>query len=162
MLSSLLYIYAECEILRLKCETYANFSVIHKNKRQKSNTYKTLNYTDDPTCKLECSQDPKCKSINVNVDEEICELNNKSAYDPVDRVLIILSPGWKFYSPSYVERLVCFYLTESYHTSYDIKIYILVAYEISIFESNSIQNIFLHLCNCLMQFYQTVVNPNQK
>ena len=116
-LVSFLYNLAECEILRLKCETYANFSVIHENTRQNNGTYRTLLYTDDSTCKLECSQDPKCKSLNVNVDEEICELNNKSAYDPMDRVVTISSPGWKFYSPSYEEQFVGLNFTESYLTS---------------------------------------------
>ena len=97
---------ADCEILRLECETYANFSVIHENRQQIGATVRILLATDGLTCKLECSREPQCKSINVNDYEEICELNDKSAMDPIDRVVITSSTGWIFYSPSYDEQLV--------------------------------------------------------
>ena len=62
--------------------------------------------TDEPTCKIECTKDPECKSINVNVNEDVCELNNKSASDPMDKTETIPLFGWSFHSPSYNETLV--------------------------------------------------------
>ena len=106
LIISYVYKYAKAEILRLKCETYANFSVIYENRRQNSSTFRTIFATDKSACQFECSVEPKCKSINVNIDEEICELNDKSASDPLDRAVTISSLGWRFYSPSYEERLV--------------------------------------------------------
>ena len=94
------------EILRLECETYANFSVTHENRRQNEGTFRRLMDTDEPTCKIECTKEPECKSINVNVNEDVCELNNKSASDPMDKTETISSFGWSFYSPSYNETLV--------------------------------------------------------
>ena len=97
---------ARSEILRLECETYANFSVTHENRRQIDGTFRRLLDTDEPTCKIECAKEPECKSINVNVKEDTCELNNKSASDPMDKTETISSLGWSFHSPSYNETLV--------------------------------------------------------
>ena len=134
LLISYIHKYAKSEILRLKCEMYANFSVIHENRRQNSNTFRTLHATDESTCQLECSKEPKCKSINVNIDEEICELNDKSASDPMDRVVTMSSIGWRFYSPSYEERLVSLHLAERFLTSSsDMKICITLLSRISFF-----------------------------
>ena len=94
------------EILRLECETYANFSVTHENERQSDGIFRRLMDTDEPTCKIECTKEPECKSINVNVNEDVCELNNKSASDPMDRTETIPLSGWSFHSPSYNETLV--------------------------------------------------------
>ena len=99
---------AATEILRLKCETYANFSVIQENKRLMNHTYLTLTNTDLPMCQYECVKDAKCKSINIKNDEDICELNSKSADDAKDRVATIPEFGWTFFSPFYKERLVTF------------------------------------------------------
>ena len=99
---------AATEILRLKCETYANFSVIQKNKRLMNHTYLTLTDTDLPMCQYQCGKDAKCKSINIKNDEDICELNSKSADDPKDQVATDPKFGWKFFSPFYKERLVIF------------------------------------------------------
>ena len=96
---------AVSEILRLKCETYANFSVVQENKRL-NHTFVTFFSTDKSTCQYECSLDSRCKSINVKNDEDICELNNKSSDDPRDRISTVPAAGWTFYSPSYKERLV--------------------------------------------------------
>ena len=99
---------AATEILRLKCETYANFSVIQKNKRLMNHTYLTLTDTDLPMCQYECGKDARCKSINIKNDEDICELNSKSADDPKDRVATVPEFEWTFFSPFYKERLVTF------------------------------------------------------
>lgn len=93
------------EILRLKCETYANFSVVQENRRLDS-AFTTLFDTDKPTCQYECILDSRCKSINVKDDENICELNSKSSDDAKDRISTVPAAGWTFYSPSYKERLV--------------------------------------------------------
>ena len=96
---------ASCEILRLSCETYANFSIVSHNKRV-NHTFRTIPGTDRQTCQLECSQNAKCKSINVKNVDHSCELNNKSFHDPKDRAVTLESSGWVIYSPSYKERLV--------------------------------------------------------
>ena len=94
------------EILRLKCGTYANFSVIYENQRLRHHTFLTLVDTDKPTCQYECGRNRRCKSINVNEDEYICELNEKSADDLKDNVTTNLEVGWISYSLSYKEILV--------------------------------------------------------
>ena len=87
---------AATEILRLKCETYANFSVIQENKRLINHAYLTLTDTDLPMCQYQCGGDARCKSINIKNDEDICELNSKSADDAKDRVATIPEFGWIF------------------------------------------------------------------
>ena len=94
------------EILRLPCGTHANFSVIYENQRLRHHTFLTLMETDKPTCQYECGRNRRCKSINVNEDEYICELNEKSADDLKDNVTTNLEVGWTSYSPSYNETLV--------------------------------------------------------
>ena len=99
---------AATEILRLKCGTSTNFSVIHENRPLINHSYLTLTDTDLPMCQYQCGKDAKCKSINIKNDEDICELNSKSADDPKDRVTTIPEFDWTFFSPFYKERLVTF------------------------------------------------------
>ena len=102
---------AYAEILRVDCETYANFSVVHEDKKLNSHAFKTLFETQQSRCEYECSHDSRCKSINFKRKGNICELHDKSADDARDRISTITSVGWTFYSPSYKERLVIeFYL----------------------------------------------------
>ena len=102
------FIYKEsmAEILRLQCETYANFSVVHQNTRLHNHRFEPPLDTDTEMCQVECGMDPKCKSINVNEDEFICEINDISAADPKDQTNAVQETGWTFYSPSYTDRLV--------------------------------------------------------
>ena len=97
---------ANAEILRLDCETYANFSVVHEDKKLNSHAFATLFDTQQSKCEYECSLDSRCKSINFKREENICELHDKSADDARDRISTITSVGWTFYSPSYKEILV--------------------------------------------------------
>ena len=105
-LLSLLFSNGSAEILRLTCETYADFSIIHQDKRLDNTTFTTLFDTEQSKCEYECSVDSRCKSVNFKRDENICELNNKSPDDARDRISTVPSFGWTFYSPSYKERLV--------------------------------------------------------
>ena len=104
---ALTIIYKKCmgEILRLKCETYANFSLIQEDRRLES-AFRTLWETDRSACKYECAMEQRCKSINVNDDENICELNEKSADDPRDNITAKKENGWIYFSPSYNETSV--------------------------------------------------------
>ena len=104
---ALLYRQTIAEILRINCETYADFSVMHENARLSDGAFRTLLETDSETCKYECATEERCKSINFNDDENICELNAKSAEDPKDATEVNIGNGWKYYSPSYNEMLVC-------------------------------------------------------
>ena len=93
------------EILRLKCEIYANFSII-KEDAKLNRSFDTLYETDLPSCQYECSKESRCKSISIKKYEDICELHHKSADDARDRISTVPAAGWTFYSTSYKERLV--------------------------------------------------------
>lgn len=93
------------EILRLECGTDASFSVIQQDKRL-HDSYYSLHDTDKFQCQYECSQDKRCKSINVHEADYVCYLNAKSSMDPRDRVSLSSQTGWTFYSPLYNETAV--------------------------------------------------------
>ena len=93
------------EILRLSCETYANFSIIEENKRI-GNSFRTMFDTDKSSCQYECAKEPRCKSVNFNDGVQVCELSEKSSDDPKDSITTNADNGWDFFSPSYHEILV--------------------------------------------------------
>ena len=105
------------EILRLKCATYANFSV-EENNRKLESTFLTLHGLDTPQCQSECSLNKRCKTININEDELICELNDKSSEDVKDNVTTVAGVGWTYYSTRYNETLVCRWLFQNHHRIY--------------------------------------------
>ena len=102
----LVILQAHGEILRLKCATYANFTVEENDKKLLS-PFLTLHGLDKPECLSECILNKRCKTININEDELICELNDKSTEDSRDNVTTVVAAGWTYYSTRYNATLVC-------------------------------------------------------
>ena len=105
LILSLMYNQDMGEILRLSCETYANFSISEENKRI-DDSFRTIVETEKASCQYECAREPRCKSINFNDREQLCELSEKSADDPKDSIRTNTDNGWDYFSPSYNETLV--------------------------------------------------------
>ena len=106
----------------MKCGAYANFTTIEPNKRLQ-NPFLRFDGIDTVECQNECTLNKKCKSINTNEDELVCELNDKSTEDPRDKVQTVPQGGWTYYSTRYNESLVCrrlFYLASNNFSSNDI------------------------------------------
>ena len=95
----------QCLILRLPCGTFAEFKAVHPNRKLVQPFHVVFGF-DENMCKNECIHHPKCKSINVNKKESVCELNELSAEDPSDKVETRLQLGWTYYSTFYNETLV--------------------------------------------------------
>ena len=94
------------EILRLTCGGYANFVVEERNMRLQ-NTFLVFQGIDKAQCQFECIHNKQCKTFNINEDEMICELNNKSTEFRRDNVTTINATGWMYYATSFNESLVC-------------------------------------------------------
>ena len=92
-------------IHRLKCSTYANFTVQEHGSKLES-TYLTLDGIDKMECQYECSLDERCKTININEEDMICQLNNKSSEDAKDNISTVHASGWTYYATRYNETLV--------------------------------------------------------
>ena len=92
-------------IHRLRCLTYANFTVQEHNARLQS-TFSTLYGIDKMECQNECILDDRCKTININEDSMICELNDKSSEDTRDSIATLPDKGWTYYATSYNETQV--------------------------------------------------------
>ena len=93
-------------IHRLKCSTYANFTVQEHDSKLDS-TFLTLDGIDKMECQYECSLDERCQTINIHEDDMICELNDKSSEDARDNIATVHADGWTYYSTRYNETLVC-------------------------------------------------------
>lgn len=106
---SLLTVHNNAEILRLKCGAHANFTTV-KSSARLSNAFLTLEGLEATQCQFECTLNEKCKSINVNEDELICELNDKSFEDDKDNATLTSISSWTYYSTSYNETKVSFSL----------------------------------------------------
>ena len=104
------------EILRLPCTRYASFTVAEPNKKLQE-TFLILHGIDKPQCQYECIMNKQCKTFNINEDEMVCELNDKSTEDERDNAKTVVAAGWTYYSTSYNETLVCVY---NFITSYAI------------------------------------------
>ena len=70
-------------------------------------TFATHDGIDKMECLYECSLDEKCKTININEDHMICELNDKSTEDVRDNITTVDMVGWTYYATRYNETLVC-------------------------------------------------------
>ena len=106
---SALFVVIQAEILRLKCGAYANFTVVQQDSYL-PDSFITLHGVEPHYCQYECSLDGRCKSINTNEDELICELHNKSTEDPRDKVQTVPQDGWTYYSTQYNESRVIDYI----------------------------------------------------
>ncbi|XP_065071004.1 uncharacterized protein LOC135695686 isoform X2 [Rhopilema esculentum] len=93
------------EILRLSCAVFGNFSVLHQD-RSLAATFRTLDGVDEQSCKSNCIMNHQCKSININEDESICELNFRSDQDPKDTIQTYYRQKWKYLSTNYTETLI--------------------------------------------------------
>ncbi|XP_065052423.1 uncharacterized protein LOC135681747 isoform X1 [Rhopilema esculentum] len=93
------------EILRLPCKIFANFTaVLHDHSL--SSTFRSLDNLDEQMCKFECIMEHRCKSINLNRELGICQLNNKSAQDPKDFIEAQKKEGWTYHSTRFEEKNV--------------------------------------------------------
>ena len=97
---------SSAEILRLDCAIYANFSVKKPNETLQ-HTFLTIAGVDRVQCKYECIMNKQCKTFNINEDEMVCELNNKSTEDERDNTTTAIAVGWTYYSTQYNESKVC-------------------------------------------------------
>ena len=94
------------EILRLDCAIYANFRVKKQNETLQ-HTFLTIPGADTVQCRLECIMNKQCKTFNINEDEMVCELNDKSTEDVRDNAKTVVATGWTYYSTQYNESNVC-------------------------------------------------------
>ena len=96
-----------CEILRLPCTSYANFSIIKQDYALEGSVIKTLYFVSENQCKSGCVMNPRCKSYNKEVDgDQRCELNDKTPEDKKDAATIVKRPGWIFGSTDFKFHLV--------------------------------------------------------
>ena len=97
------------EILRLPCRIFANFSVVLHD-HSLSSPFRSFDNFYEQMCKAECIMEHRCKSINLNKELGICQLNNKSAQDPKDFIEEQKKEGWTYYSTRFEEQNVSFLL----------------------------------------------------
>ncbi|XP_065071463.1 uncharacterized protein LOC135696108 [Rhopilema esculentum] len=93
------------EILRLPCKIFANFTAVLHD-QSLSSTFCSLDNLDEQMCKFECIMEHRCKSINLNRELGICQLNSKSAQDPKDFIKTQKKEGWTYYSTRFEEKNV--------------------------------------------------------
>ena len=99
------------EILRLDCAIYANFSVKKPNETLQ-HTFLTIPGVGTVQCQYECITNKQCKTFNINEDEMVCELNDKSTEDERDNTTTSVATGWTYYSTKYNESKVCMKIFE--------------------------------------------------
>ena len=97
---------SEGYIIRLPCLKYGNFSIIRNNTALKGWNIATLYGVDETSCKEECLHDERCKSININEEEMMCQLNGKVAEDVEDGVELVRMKGWIYKSTDYKSNMV--------------------------------------------------------
>ena len=60
-------------------------------------------------CYEHCFFESRCKSINIESgDYGICQLNNASSYDVMDRVSLTPNSNWNYRSTNFSDRLVSY------------------------------------------------------
>ena len=97
----------KAELLRLPCQSYANFSIIKPNTALQGSVISTLLFTTDNQCESMCIMEGRCKSFNREVSGDMrCELNDKTTEDRKDNVTTVARPGWTFKSTDYDFHLV--------------------------------------------------------
>ena len=93
-------------IIRLPCLKFANFSVIWNNTALRGSIVATLYGVDETSCKAECLHNERCKSININEEEMMCQINGKVAEDLNDGIELVTKEGWTYKSTDYQSSLV--------------------------------------------------------
>ena len=96
---------SSAHILRLECTIHANFSIEKPDEKLKS-AFLVLHGIDKAECQYECSTNKRCKSLNINEKEAICELNDQSTEDRRDNAMTVAAAEWTYYSTSYNDTLV--------------------------------------------------------
>ncbi|XP_065059570.1 uncharacterized protein LOC135687052 isoform X2 [Rhopilema esculentum] len=87
------------EILRLPCKTFANFSIVKEGKTMKQ-PFLSLEGIGPESCMYECIKHHRCQSININVNESICEFNGKAWDSELSTRFLSDRVGWRFISPT--------------------------------------------------------------
>ena len=95
------------ELLRLKCKSYANFTIIKSNTALQGSVIATFLFLTDNECRFKCLMERKCKSYNKEIGGDMaCELNDKTTEDWNDNVTAVERFGWTFRSTNYSFHLV--------------------------------------------------------
>ena len=92
-------------ILRLSCKSFADFK-ISIDEYSLAGAYSVVKDTDVNMCKSLCSNDTKCKSINTNEKERVCELHRRSVADIDDGAWPRPKQGWTYQTTLFNQTLV--------------------------------------------------------
>ena len=95
---------AQSTILRLPCQTFAEFTVFHMEKALKGHLIKTELDVDDIGCTRKCVEHRKCRSYNLNVQTKECQLNERRFGE--NSAQLVDAPGWLYKSTDYSKKLV--------------------------------------------------------
>eukprot|EP00112_Aurelia_sp_Birch-Aquarium-sp1_P019179 Seg4694.2 transcript_id=Seg4694.2/GoldUCD/mRNA.D3Y31 product="Protocadherin Fat 1" protein_id=Seg4694.2/GoldUCD/D3Y31 len=85
---------------------FANFSIIKHNRALSNSVLITQLEVDALRCKSECMKESRCKSMNVVLGENVCQLSEKSAGDYKDNVTLSTRSGWMYMETDDTERAV--------------------------------------------------------
>ena len=96
----------DARILRLPCETFADFSYVKEDQVLQGSLLATFNDKSEEQCADQCVLNYYCKSINIKNDATVCQLNSQSAADVSDNCSLVAGVGWKFKSTNYTDRMV--------------------------------------------------------
>ncbi|XP_065060448.1 neurogenic locus notch homolog protein 1-like [Rhopilema esculentum] len=95
---------AQSTILRLPCQTFAEFTVFHMDKALKGHVIKTERDVDDIGCTRKCVEHHKCRSYNLNVQTKECQLNERRHGE--NGTQLVDAPGWLYKSTDYSKKLI--------------------------------------------------------
>ncbi|XP_065067425.1 fibropellin-1-like isoform X1 [Rhopilema esculentum] len=95
---------AQSTILRLPCQTFAEFRVFHMDKALKGHVIKTERDVDDIGCTRKCVEHHKCRSYNLNVQTKECQLNERRHGE--NGTQLVDAPGWLYKSTDYSKKLI--------------------------------------------------------
>ena len=94
----------ENTILRLPCDTFAEFRIFSIGKRLTGHVLRTDKGLEDGQCMMKCVEHRKCRSYNLNVKDKICELNSKAHAD--NGTMLADETDWIYKSTDYKNLLV--------------------------------------------------------
>ena len=108
LLTLLLYLCrTDCRILRLPCQTVAEFSIEKKQYMLEGYVIEEFSNVGLHECYEFCLHNKQCKSVNIEMgDYGLCQLNNASSYDSIDNVQLVRNPNWIFRSTNYSDTKV--------------------------------------------------------
>eukprot|EP00795_Rhopilema_esculentum_P000503 gene503-10183_t len=94
-------------ILRLPCKTYGNFSVEKQGFMLNGHVLMSLEVWTVRECEQHCLRHPGCSSINWKIPASgfaNCQINDKSAENSYDNVMLSPSSEWTYKTTNYTER----------------------------------------------------------